>query len=256
MPRFRMLWLYMLDPPWRHSEPEPDPSVKTDYGTGPSIGKWLLWRMRRRLHWYVWVAGWLWAVAGLVLGALVAPLLLKRAGLSDTQYQDWIVIGVAVLAGFLVQFLSWCFLIPSIVFMGRKIDDARSYRYLPEGAELPRDESGQVDTVKLVFLHLQAEERYMERPAVLRFLAEAVLPELGTVTYYLAPLVPLVAVAYGIYRYLTWVGTGQSVVTIAFVGGLLIKTFAIPFIKGVVTGAMFRWFMKWLRGGKETKKTA
>jgi hypothetical protein len=34
---------------------------------------------------------------------------------------------------------------------------------------------------------------------------------------------------------------------------LLIKTFAIPLIKGIVTGALLRWFMRWLRGGKETK---
>jgi hypothetical protein len=39
------------------------------------------------------------------------------------------------------------------------------------------------------------------------------------------------------------------------VGALLIKTFAAPLIKGIVTGALFRWFMKWLRGGKDTKKT-
>jgi len=31
---------------------------------------------------------------------------------------------------------------------------------------------------------------------------------------------------------------------------LLIKTFLIPFIKAIVTGALFKWFMGWLRGGK------
>jgi hypothetical protein len=46
------------------------------------------------------------------------------------------------------------------------------------------------------------------------------------------------------------VGAGQSSVTLAFVGGLLVKTFLIPFIKGLVTGALFKWFMSWLRGGK------
>jgi hypothetical protein len=56
-------------------------------------------------------------------------------------------------------------------------------------------------------------------------------------------------------RDLTWIGAGQHSVTVAFVGALLIKTFAAPLIKGIVTGALFRWFMKWLRGGKDTKKT-
>ncbi|HET8854062.1 MAG TPA: hypothetical protein VFN02_16215, partial [Ktedonobacteraceae bacterium] len=27
-------------------------------------------------------------------------------------------------------------------------------------------------------------------------------------------------------------------------------------IKGIVTGALFRWFMKWLRGRKDTTKAA
>lgn len=48
-------------------------------------------------------------------------------------------------------------------------------------------------------------------------------------------------------------GDGKREVTIAFMGGLLIKTFAIPLIKGIVTGALFRWFMKWLRSDKPMK---
>jgi hypothetical protein len=63
-------------------------------------------------------------------------------------------------------------------------------------------------------------------------------------------VLPLAGVGYALYRYVTWVGTGQGVVTTAFLGGLLIKTFLIPFIKGIVTGAGFKLFMRWLRGGK------
>jgi hypothetical protein len=60
---------------------------------------------------------------------------------------------------------------------------------------------------------------------------------------------PIAGVVYGIYRYLNWAGAGQREVAIAFAGGLLIKTFFIPFIKGIVTGALFKWFMGWLLGG-------
>lgn len=67
-------------------------------------------------------------------------------------------------------------------------------------------------------------------------------------------LVPFAGVGYGIYRYLTWAGAGQRTVTVSFVGGLLVKTLAIPLIKGIVTGAIFRWFTGWLRGGKGIKK--
>jgi hypothetical protein len=63
---------------------------------------------------------------------------------------------------------------------------------------------------------------------------------------------PFAGVAYALSRYLTLVGAGQRAVTVAFVGGLLVKTFLIPFIKGIVTGAGFRVFMRWLRG-KDSK---
>ncbi len=39
------------------------------------------------------------------------------------------------------------------------------------------------------------------------------------------------AIGYGVYRYVTWVGPGQREVAIAFVGGLLVKTFLIPLIR-------------------------
>jgi len=66
----------------------------------------------------------------------------------------------------------------------------------------------------------------------------------------LAAGLPFAGVGYGIYRYLTWVGSGQRSVTIAFVGSLLIKPFLIPFLKGLETGAIFKKIMDWLRGDK------
>jgi hypothetical protein len=35
---------------------------------------------------------------------------------------------------------------------------------------------------------------------------------------------------------------------------LLIKMFAIPLTKGIMTGALLRWFMQRPRGGRDTKK--
>ncbi|HEX5156502.1 MAG TPA: hypothetical protein VFW17_04735 [Ktedonobacterales bacterium] len=62
-------------------------------------------------------------------------------------------------------------------------------------------------------------------------------------------LLPLCAVGLEVYRYWTWVGPGQWDIAITFVSGLLI----ISLLKGIVSGAVFRWVMKWLRGGKNTK---
>jgi hypothetical protein len=189
----------MLEPPWRDTESD-------------DIG----------YHWLMWFVGWIWAIGGLVLGALYAPSLLQFAGLSDTPYQDWLVIGVAVVAGFLLQFLGW-FLFASMwaVFFS---DSFAPLINLTEARSI---------LVRLVVYPL----------------AVVIVSLLST-----AFVVPFAVIGYGIYRYLNWVGTGQGLVTIAFVGALLVKTFLIPFIKGIVTGALFRWFMKWLRGGKDTKK--
>jgi hypothetical protein len=57
-----------------------------------------------------------WALAGLLLGAFFAPLLMKSAGLADSPYQDTLDVGVAVLAGLLVQLVSWSLFVP-VVFV-------------------------------------------------------------------------------------------------------------------------------------------
>jgi hypothetical protein len=67
---------------------------------------------------------------------------------------------------------------------------------------------------------------------------------------------PLAVVGYGIYRYFTWLSVSQHSITIAFVGALLVKTFLIPLIKGIVTGALFKFFMRWLRGDKPKPRGA
>ena len=82
-----------------------------------------------------------------------------------------------------------------------------------------------------------------------RLVALTIIVVVPTVTY----AFPVVGVGYGLYRYFSWVGAGQQSVIIASVGGLLIKTFGIPLIKGIVTGALFKWFMGWLRGGSKAK---
>ena len=175
----KSFWLDMLVPPWRHSGPDD-----------------------RFDHWASWLIGWAWALSGLVLGALIAPLLVRFAGLSNASYQDALVIGIAVFAGFVVQLFGWCLWL-------------------------------------FFFLCIQNMPEYLRvwgTPVVL--------------------VLPLAASGYGVYRYLTWVGAGQRSVTIAFVGGLLIKTFIIPAIWGAIKSRAFQAFMRWLRGDKVKTKGA
>jgi hypothetical protein len=89
-------WLDMLTPPWRDVEPDEDKFV----------------------HIATWIIGWIWALAGILLGAVFAPYLLEVWGFADSAYQDIMVIGVATLAGFLVQFFGWC-----LIFLVAIIDD-------------------------------------------------------------------------------------------------------------------------------------
>jgi hypothetical protein len=173
-------WLAMLEPPWRNSVAGLTPFQ----------------------HQAVWLIGWAWAIAGLILGAFFAPSLVQYVGLANTPYRDELDIGIAVLAGFLVQLLGWLLLLPFVLAVQRI-----NYRALAN----PR-------------------------------LLLSVLAIIASVP------VPLAAVGYALYRYFTWVGTGQGLVTTGFVGGLLIKTFLIPFIKSIVTGVAFQRFMTWLHG--------
>lgn len=180
----RYAWRDMIEVPWHHSRPDD-------------------WRVE---HWLNWLFGWAWAISGLLLGALVAPMVVQWASiqwavLADTRFQDWFVIAVAVIAGFFVQCLGW--------FLLGVTEVAYFKDWVPVSARWPM--------------------------------------------FSVALVLPLAGVVYGIFRYLTWVGAGQREVSIAFVGGLLVKTFLIPLIKGVVTGALLRWFMHWLRGGNDKK---
>lgn len=180
----------------------------------------------RNNTWFPWLLGWSWALAGMVAGALVAPSLVNFAGLADTSYQDWLVIGVALVSGFVVQLLGW-----TLVAYPLTVD------FLNKIGNMTDEELQKVGLVRL-----QKSQQPVKRN---RVLIGCWLP--------ITMLLPLAGVSYGVYRYLTWIGPGQQSVTIAFVGGLLVKTFLIPFIKGIVTGALFRWFVNWLRGGKDQK---
>ena len=177
-------WLWMLEPPWRHSGPAP-------------------WR---RTHWLFWLVGTAWSLAGLVLGAVASPSLVRFAGLSVIPDQDALAIGVAVLAGFLLQSLVW-FVLVSALLVVVLISDRCSLPY-------------------------------------------AVALAAGLLVCCTLAVLPFVGVGYALYRYVTWVGSGQGLATIALVGALLVKTLLIPLVKGIVTGALFKWFMTWLRGGK------
>jgi hypothetical protein len=80
----KSIWANMVEVPWHHT------------GSANEKG----------IHWLLWLIGWAWSFAGVILGALVAPSLAQAAGLSHTPYQDWFIIGVAVLVALEVQFLS------------------------------------------------------------------------------------------------------------------------------------------------------
>lgn len=95
----KLVWLYMLELPWRHTARNSDNDDS------------------RPLHWAFWVEGWAWTIAGMFLGALVAPSVLQFAGFSDLPFQDWLVIAVALAAGFLVQLVPLLMAFPA-VFIG------------------------------------------------------------------------------------------------------------------------------------------
>lgn len=169
--------------------------------------------------------GWAWSLAGLILGALIAPQFVHSVRVFNGPYQDASIIATAILAGFLAQLIGWCV----------------ALCLLAAGKEM---------TFRLLYT-----------PNVDRVVGISFTNRLSMVIEWLffpmaSALLPLVGVGYGIFRYFTYVGAGQHYITVAFVGSLLIKTLLIPFVKGLVTGAIFRWFIRWLRGDKAKPKGA
>jgi hypothetical protein len=59
------------------------------------------------MSWLVWVVGCMWMIAGLVMGALVAPSFIQFLGLRHPPYRDAGAIALTVLAGLLTHFLLW-----------------------------------------------------------------------------------------------------------------------------------------------------
>jgi hypothetical protein len=86
-------WRFMLEPPLRDNPPNPDP-VDAQLGS-----------VR-----FVWLVIWTWAISGLVLGSLLAPGIIQYWGLTNTRYQDALIIGIAVAVGFIVQWVGWTLL--------------------------------------------------------------------------------------------------------------------------------------------------
>jgi hypothetical protein len=85
MRMLKQTWLWTLEPPWWSSGSEKE----------------------RSAHWFVWVLGWVWAIGGIAIGALYAPLLIEAVGLSGSSYRDILLIVIAVFAGFILHLFGW-----------------------------------------------------------------------------------------------------------------------------------------------------
>mgnify|MGYP001432942962 CR=1 FL=1 len=177
----------------------------------------------------IWIVGWLWTIGGLVGGAFLAQPLLQWADVTNSPYANAIGIGVAVVAGILVQLVGWALVVPATIFGA----------IAPGTPKVP--EHADKDQIKVL---LSDAGCWTATGMVMSTI----------VLDLVAILLPLVGVGYGIYAYLHWVGAGQASITVAFVGALLIKALVIPLIKAVVPGAAFKWFMDWLRGDKSKKQ--
>lgn len=239
----KLTWYYMFAAPWHHSERS---SSESEDRARASVLKALhdlaithpfdVRRVEGKLepgrHWFRWTVGWMYAISGIVGGALVAPLVVQRAGLSWFPYQDWLAIGIAAIAGFLVHLLGWILLANSFV-----------------GANL-------------FFRLVNRVSEPTMRPGAIDMRSRVVILVLGTcailsaaVGLLIALLLPIAAVCYGIYRYLSLIGPAQRTVTVAFVGGLVVKTLISPLIKNIVGGAVVASLLRWLRGDKTKAKS-
>lgn len=240
----KLTWYYMFNVPWRHSKLRGNElasrqlahASKTLYELAATRSfdvRRMVGTLQPGQHWFRWIVGWMYALCGLVGGALVAPSLVRWAALSWFPYQDWLVIGIAAITGFLVHLLGWVLIANSFVPAGLtfRISNRVSNRIMRSGG-LDRRRR----TVILV----------LGTCAILSAVAGLVV----------ALLLPLAAVGFGIYRYLTWIGPGQRTVTVAFVGGLLVKTLISPLFKYIMGSVVFTRILRWLRSDKTKAKSA
>jgi hypothetical protein len=182
--KMRRIWAVMIQPPWKYTA-----------------------RYSKEFFWVTWVFGWIFALGGLWIGALVAASLVQAVGLESTSYVDWVLIAIAVLVSVLFQLVVY-----GLGAISNALEPVIRF-------DAPRWQQRRLRITSLVF-------------------------DLGVIA--------LVSLLF--FRFGPWIVTLQRSVPIAFVGGLLVKTIIIPSIKGTVTGTLLKWFVSWLRGGKETKK--
>lgn len=191
-------------------------------------------KLKKSDHWWSWVTGWLWAISGLFLGAVVAPSLIQYFGLWNTRFRDAADIGVAVIAGFLVQLLGWGFLILHSLATAPVRDwweHARRHWVRPP---------------------------YRDSRLRVMFVWDTVM-FLVIFPFMVLVFLPFFAVGFALNAYLSLVGPKHELATTGFVGGLLVKVVVIPVIKSlvvkfVVVGVFFRRFMRWLRGKDATSE--
>lgn len=229
----RRSWADMFTAPWhlRDQDVSQLSGATVDASDEARIRRQAQDRTSRTGQWLSWLIGWAWALCGLVGGALIAPSLVQWTGLSGLPYRDWFIIGIAALAGFLVHALGWILITIYISATTLLLRIAKA--------------------IGIIRLSMSMLLKMAKPAGIALLLLAAAMAIFWVATLVATVLLPVVGVGYGLYRYFTWVGPNQRAITMAFVGALLIKTFAIPLIKGIVTGALFKWFLKWLRGGRD-----
>lgn len=203
---FKRLWLVMLEPPWQLAKKSVAPV----------------------LDWSIWLAFWAWAIAGMAGGAMIAPMLVQWAGLTNTSFADWLEIAIAVVAGVFAQAVGM--LIALFVFaLGIAI-------------------------VVLCLIPIALIRREWVQ-ALFDSWDEHEFGPYNISVYALMGLSPIACTGYGIYYYLNTLGANERTFAITFAGAFLVKAFAIPFIQSIFSGTLSKWFINWLRTGEKAAAT-
>jgi hypothetical protein len=68
----------------------------------------------KRIHFYTWIIGWLWAISGIFAGSLLALPLLNIIQVRGTTNETLASTFVAITVGFIIQMVGWMLLIAAI----------------------------------------------------------------------------------------------------------------------------------------------
>jgi hypothetical protein len=242
----------LLTPPWRGMFPSYDEEGKVHYYS-------------KFLQLTEWTWGWVLTLAGIIGTGIFAPYFVIAWHIPPA-YQNYVEIGLAFLGGLVWQAVGLLLASLSTIILLTAIKDYllnRSTDLTPVTSDLLKQAEAAAEAIGKQpeagfdeLSHTQAETADDERAFLQATFNKALvkafaLSALGlSIGLLIGILLPLGTTGLLLYWYFSHFAPHHDLVGTGILGATLLKlaiTFGIPLIKGLVTGQIFAWILRWIR---------